>query len=256
MKYLFSDWPGISKRLKAAAHRLYLFDIDGTLASIEKVPEAARLHSPLKRLLYSLSVAPRSTVGIISGRQLDDAREMVGLRHLIYAGNHGLEVCFNGSRHIQPEARRHVSGLEAIYKKAEKNLSIVPGALVEWKDLTMSLHYRLVSPRNKPRFDRALGSLIPLIRRSGFTLRKGKKVFEILPTGSTNKGTVVKMLINHFQKPVTVFIGDDVTDEGAFAALGSGDVSIRVGHNKNSQARYYLKGQYEVKSLLRKLVKL
>ncbi len=257
MQYLFSDWPDISKRLRSASHRLYLFDIDGTLASIEKVPQAARIHAPLRRLLYSLSVTPRSTVGIISGRQLDDAREMVGLQHLIYAGNHGLEVCFNGSRHIERQARNHAHALELIYRDAKQAFGDVPGAIVEWKGLTMSLHYRMVEKKNMAKFERIFQEdIVPLLARDKFQHRKGKKVIEIIPFGDWSKGTVVEMLAKHFRKPVTIFIGDDVTDEGAFGVMGPDDVSVRVGHKDDSKALYYLKNQGEVKKLLQRLVKL
>lgn len=256
MKYLFSEWKDISGRLKNASRRLFLFDIDGTLASIKKNPRAAHVQGPMRWLLYNLSVQPRTTVGIISGRQLDDAKAMIGLGHLIYAGNHGLEVYFNGARHIQPKAQKQVRMLGIICKKAEKKMASVPGAIVEPKGLTMSLHYRLVKKKDKPRFEKIISDMMPLIRDRNFTVRRGKKVLEILPNGSWNKGTVVKMLVKHFRRPVTVFTGDDVTDERAFEVLGSDDISIRVGHKNGSKASFYLKSQSEVKNLLQRLVKL
>jgi trehalose-phosphatase len=257
MKYLFSNWPDIAKRLRAARHRLYLFDIDGTLASIEKVPEAARIHALLRRLLYALSMGPRSTVGIISGRQLDDARDMVGLQHLIYAGNHGLEVCFNGSRHIEPQARNHAHALELIYQNAKQAFAAVPGALVEWKGLTMSLHYRMVEKKYMAKFKKIFQEdIMPRLARDKFQYREGKKVIEIIPIGDWSKGTVVEMLVRHFRKPVTIFVGDDVTDEGAFSVMGADDISVKVGHKEGSKAHYYLKNQGEVKKLLQRLVKL
>lgn len=256
MRYLFSDWKDIARCLKNASHRLFLFDIDGTLASIEQVPQAARVHGPLRRLLYDLSIQPRTTVGIISGRQLDDAKAMIGLQHLIYAGNHGLEICLNGARHIQPQARKQAGMLKIIYQKAEKEMASVPGALVESKGLTMSLHYRLVKKKDKPKFEKIIRDITPLIHHRNFEIRRGKKVLDVLPKASGNKGTAVKMLMKHFHNPVTVFTGDDVTDEGAFEALRADDISIRVGRKEDSKASFYLKSQREVKGLLRRLVKL
>jgi trehalose-6-phosphatase len=55
---------------------------------------------------------------------------------------------------------------------------------------------------------------------------------------------------------MTIFVGDDVTDEGAFSVMGPDDVSVRVGHKDDSKALYYLKNQGEVKKLLQHLVKL
>jgi trehalose 6-phosphate phosphatase len=257
MKYLFSHWAGISKRLKVASNRLYLFDIDGTLAPIAKTPEDAHIDESLRQLVYTLSTRPRTTVGIISGRQIENAMDMVGLRQLIYAGNHGIEMRFNGVQRIQPQEKSRVVALKRLYRKAKKELSIVPGALVEGKGLTMSLHYRLVDKKNKPMFDRIIQKKIfPLLKMGDFLSRKGKKVIEVVPNGHWDKGSVVKMLMKHSKKPITVYIGDDVTDENAFGVLDHDGVSIRVGRKKKSKAAYYLKSQYEVKNLLKRLVKI
>lgn len=257
MEYLFSKWPGISKRLQSAPHRLFLFDIDGTLASIKKKPGAARVHAPLRRLLLALSQKPRSTVGIISGRQLDDAMAMVGVHQLIYAGNHGLEIYFNGSRHVEPQARNHAHTLKPFYLEAKRALTAVKGAIVEWKGLTISLHYRMVAKKNVTQFMKIFQEdILPLLNRDKFFCRTGKKVIEIIPFGDWSKGAVVKMLVKHLRKSITLFIGDDVTDESAFNAMTPDDVSIRVGRLKSSKALYYLKNQGEVKKLLQKLVNL
>lgn len=257
MKYLFSDWPAISRRLKAASRRLFLFDVDGTLAPIEKTPKAARVQDSLRRLLNSLSAMSGTAVGIISGRQLDDARKMIGLKNLIYAGNHGLEVSINGHRRIPAHARNQVNALKTIYRNARKALSVVRGAFVEWKGLTLSLHYRLVKKGDLALLRRILHeSIFPLVARHKLRHRKGKKIIEILPAGAWNKGTVIEMLAKKYHQSVMLFAGDDVTDEGAFGVMRPDDVSIRIGHNKASRARYYLKHQREVEKLLQRLVEL
>jgi trehalose 6-phosphate phosphatase len=128
---------------------------------------------------------------------------------------------------------------------------------VEWKGLTMSIHYRLVDKKNRPTLKRIIKNKIARqLKKENFHLRKGKKVFEILPSGNWNKGKVVRMLTKYFRNPATVFVGDDVTDESAFGAMKPHDVSVRVGKKADSKARYYLKSQQEVKNLLRGLVKL
>ncbi|MGH2398946.1 MAG: trehalose-phosphatase, partial [bacterium] len=54
-----------------------------------------------------------------------------------------------------------------------------------------------------------------------------------------------------------IYVGDDETDEDAFGAAGPERLlSIRVGATRMSSARYYLKTQHEIDSLLSVLVRL
>jgi len=53
-----------------------------------------------------------------------------------------------------------------------------------------------------------------------------------------------------------IYIGDDLTDEDAFRAVGHAGITIFVGKPKPSRARYYLKNTAEVGELLTRILKL
>ena len=62
----------------------------------------------------------------------------------------------------------------------------------------------------------------------GVEIKHGKKWFE-LTVVSTNKGTAVEQLRRQVAAEAVLFIGDDVTDEDAFATLTGPDLGIKVG---------------------------
>ena len=58
-----------------------------------------------------------------------------------------------------------------------------------------------------------------------------------------------RFLENKFKKKfLVIYAGDDTTDEDVFSVLKS-DITIRVGRNKNSQAKYYIKNHKQIELL-------
>ena len=83
---------------------------------------------------------------------------------------------------------------------------------------------------------------------------RGKKVLELVPNIHWDKGKAALFLLEKFNKTcLPVYVGDDVTDETAFNALKEYGITIRVGKSKQTQAEYYLRGQWEVLRLLQYL---
>jgi len=69
---------------------LVFLDYDGTLTPIVERPELAKLDQAMRHTLSRL--AERYTVAVISGRELNEVRSLVGLDGVIYAGSHGFEI--------------------------------------------------------------------------------------------------------------------------------------------------------------------
>jgi trehalose 6-phosphate phosphatase len=257
LKELFSHWPEISGRVQKSSRRLYLFDIDGTLAPIAKTPGEARIGEDVRKFLAALSAQRSCRVGIITGRKLDDARQLIGLPGLSYAGNHGLEIFFGGRRVVHPAAKAKRGAIAQIHALIKKTFERIPGVIVEGKSFSISVHYRLVAARLKPRFERLIEQeILPRVTSAGLFARHGKKVVEILPSVEWNKGSALAWIAKRWRRPLTLFVGDDVTDESAFGAMRPTDVSVRVGHAPDSLASYYLKTQRDTKKLLRHLLDL
>ncbi len=248
MKYLFSEWQPLQKKLKNTKKISLFLDYDGTLTPIVKKPELAKLSLQIKKLLRKIS--GKYTVAIISGRPLNEIKKLVGLKNIIYSGNHGFEIEIKGKKIIQNVSRGTKNEIRRIKDKLVKEIKKIDGAFLEDKGLTLSIHWRLVDKKN-------LLNLFATIRdvirdNSRVSLTKGKKVWEIRPNINWDKGRAVKKILS--LRPtryslLPVYIGDDTTDEDVFKVLKNG-ITIRIGKSKSSNARYYLKNQSEIKKFL------
>src|SRR5579871_6346351 len=88
-----------------SAERLSLFlDFDGTLSPIVADPGMAQLGMGIHSLLTALARAARITTTVISGRSVEDLYARIGVDGLIYAGNHGLEICGRHLTFVEPVA--------------------------------------------------------------------------------------------------------------------------------------------------------
>ncbi len=262
MKHLFSSWEIIESRLKARRHILLAFDYDGTLTPIVKRPELARLSLAMKGLLKALSANPFFSLVIISGRPLNEIKRLVGIKKIIYAGNHGLELEVPDFRYLNPQAEKSQPVILKIYKLLSDELAHLKGVLVENKGLSLSVHYRLVRGKSNLAelnkiFYRAVN---PWRIKKKVKLTFGKKVFEIRPPVKWDKGKCLKYLLaksSQFRvKPLPIALGDDRTDEDMFNAVKDKGISIFVGRpGISSSARYYLRNVDEVKNFLERLIR-
>ena len=94
-----------------------------------------------------------------------------------------------------------------------------PGIIVEDKDYSIALHYRL-APHLGGKVMDAVAEIYDDAEPNTFEILPGKSVVEIKPRGF-NKGVGLKYLMRHapFAGRRPVFIGDDTTDHAAFAVL-------------------------------------
>jgi trehalose-phosphatase len=112
------------------------------------------------------------------------------------------------------------------------------------------LHVRLADPEAGRA---AVDHLLDVATRvPGAHVKPGHAVVELLAR-STTKGHALLALAEHLDRRPIAFLGDDVTDEEAFAMLGPDDVTVRVGPGE-SLARFRLEGTDAVVDLLRELV--
>lgn len=250
--YLFTYTEEIKKLLKRASHCVLFLDYDGTLVPICKEPPLARLSLDTKKVLKDLLKNPFISVGIISGRSLGEIRKMVGIRDLFYAGNHGFEIMFEKRVWTHPDLENFASGLKKIIRAVRSRTRGIKGIIVENKKFTASIHYRNVTTPSPDAILAVITSILAPYPET-FTVCRGKKVFEIRPRIEWDKGKAIERLTELLAvrtKLMRIYIGDDQTDEDAFAVLGKGDVSIRVGAKKGSRARYYCRGSGEVVAFL------
>jgi trehalose 6-phosphate phosphatase len=263
VEHLFFAWQQVAAQLGAARHILLLSDYDGTLTPIVERPELANLSQRTKEILQVLAHQHRFTVGIISGRALKDLQQRAGIKGIVYAGNHGLEIEGPGVSFVNPVAEEIKPVFRFLYQVLSNALATVRGALVEDKGLTLSVHYRMVDEDRSHEVRNIFEGIIAMAR----SLRKvrvtsGKKVYEVRPAVDWDKGKAIALLLDRYgnpkagEKPLGIFLGDDLTDEDGFKMMDRhSGISIFVGEERSdSAAHYYLKSPTEVEQFLSMLV--
>jgi trehalose 6-phosphate phosphatase len=211
------EWAAAWRRTGAL---VLLLDFDGTLAPIVSRPELAAMPDVTRRALERLMAMPGVEVAVVSGRGLADVRERAAIPGIAYAGNHGMEIHGPGIDRIHPEAAAARPVLERACRELEAEISAIPGAFVEDKELSLSVHFRL-APRER------VGELHEIVHRlvdplPGVHVTEGKQVIEVRPNVDWDKGKAVLFLLEQMRPPAgapVLFFGDDRTDEDAFRAL-------------------------------------
>ncbi len=236
-------------------------DYDGTLAPIVEDPAAAHMAPAMQHVLAALVQHPRYRVAIVSGRALADLRTRLWGQGLYLAGNHGLEIDGPGLRYNHPEAWRVRPELDSLVQAMTSDLEPIPGAWVEDKGLTLSVHFRRVPLARVPEVKaHLLKRAGPGIDAGRLALRTGKAVLEIRPHVEWSKGEAVSWILEQIrlENPVAsvlaLYLGDDDTDEDAFRVLASTGVGIVVGNDRHgSAAQFYVESTTEVERLLSRL---
>ena len=247
----------IEQRLAGRQAAVFL-DYDGTLTPIVARPELAVMTQAMRDTVDALGHC--CPTAIVSGRGLADVARLVGLGDLYYAGNHGFEISGPGHTEISYEpGKQFVSAVDAISKRIEAAIADIEGAFVENKLYSLSVHYRLTAPERVPEVERAVDAALadfPTLHK-----RHGKKVFEIRPKIDWDKGKAVLWLLEalHLNGPevLPIYVGDDVTDEDAFAALKERGIGVLVTDApRPSAADYSLRDTEEVRQFLQLLTAL
>ena len=265
MQHLFQSWQTFSAAVRAAPHLLLLSDYDGTLTPIVGRPEEAILSPEVREKLCALAQKPTSSVGIISGRSLSELKSMVAIEGIYYAGNHGLEIEGPGLKFVSQSAELARATIKDLTRQLSAALDSIAGVIVEDKGLSLSVHYRLVKKSEENLVAETFQQVIsPSLNEGKVRVSSGKKVWEVRPPIDWHKGKAVAAITREIKallKPeqlLTIYLGDDTTDEDAFKVIHRPEGwSIFVGgENLSSSAEYFLNSTTEVEKFLSNLLEL
>jgi alpha,alpha-trehalase len=233
--------------------RLAIFlDYDGTLTPIVSRPDMAILSASMRATLEHLS--RRCTLAVISGRDLRDVRSRVDIDHIFYAGSHGFDIAGPGKEQVQYEqGTEYLSLLDQAEQELREKLAHIEGCLIERKRFSIAVHYRQVEAPAVQQLKETVAEVLHL--HTQLRLSKGKKVYELQPNIDWHKGKALRWLLQALELKrddvIPLYIGDDVTDEDAFAAIRDDGIGILVAEKaRQTQAHYLLKDPQEVQRFL------
>jgi trehalose-phosphatase len=241
-------------RGKGTRHLLLLTDFDGTLCEFDSDPQAVHLNDTRRELLAGLAARPCCTVGIVSGRRLADVRARTGdIGDVYIAGFHGLEIEGMGDSFVHGDAAAAVAAMQEVAVRMAPAIRRLPGVFIEDKGLSIALHFREAEPAHRV----VAQSVFVDAARSGLDagrlrLLPGSCVVELLPRTSWNKGAAVRWVLERVEARAgdtfPVYLGDDVTDADALAAVHSKGIGVAVSERVSGD--YAIDGPAGVERLL------
>jgi len=233
-----TDVTWVSKQLAGKRPALFL-DYGGTLAPIHDRPEDARLSEDMRLILRS--VARVVQIVVVSGRDLDEVSELVGLGEITYAGSHGLEIRGPNWRLELPEGIDALDDLDRATADLTAALKTIPEARLARKRFAIVVHYRRQVGKDPDPVEFAVKRVqahFPRLHLTG-----GKEVIELLPDIDWDKGRAVSWLLSELgldgPEVLPIYVGDDVTDENAFRAVRGRGLGILVSERSQPSAALY-----------------
>ena len=243
------------------AHGLVtVWDVDGTLAPIAPTPEEARVPPATRQALRRLARRADTLVAVVSGRPLAQVERLVGGSSFWLSGLHG------GARRAPDGPVRHFWGPTA-YRRGGRlahdlaeALAGVSGVRIEPKGPVVAVHVRGVDAAGRAHARRVVRQARP----TGWQVLEGRRVLELRPRRLPTKADAVRWIAARRPGAAVLYVGDDATDEDAFAALGRGDFAVRVESRRaraergaafRTHARWKVAGHAGVARLIERLAR-
>ena len=199
----------IAELAREPARAAVLLDVDGVLAPIVARPEEAAVPEEARAELRRLATR-YGLLACISGRPEDDARRVLGLDGIRIVGEHGLG--------LDPASADWASRVRAFADSVDWP--------AERKAYSVSFHYR--GAEDEGAANAFLEGVAADAVAAGLEPRFGRKVLEVRPPVSADKGTAVRHLLAERRLRRALYAGDDTTDLDAFDALAGLELGVRV----------------------------
>lgn len=237
---------------------VYIFlDYDGTLTPIVDDYKAAFLSDDMRELIKDIS--ENCPTAIITGRDLQDIKDLVRLDRMHYAGSHGFEMVGpDGFVFENEEAQKSLKKIADAARQIKDRTAHIQGVKFEKKKFALAVHYRKVSEGQTEEVKKIVYDTIrqyPEIKTG-----KGKKVIELKPNLNWHKGKSLRVLFDTManknrENNFIFYIGDDITDEDAFFEIIDDGIGILVGdHGQKTFASFHVEDVDQVKAFIQKLL--
>jgi trehalose 6-phosphate phosphatase len=229
---------------------LCVFDFDGTLAPIVPQPDKASLPQEVLQRLNALShYVP---VAILTGRSVADIRSRITFEPDYIIGNHGSEGMPGWN--LKSDAYRQMcyAWKDVLSHALQDQGKFGPNIWIEDKGISLTVHYRESpdSERIKANLNALFAQAVPDAR-----VIAGKCIFNLLPPDAPDKGHALEKLVEISRARHAIYVGDDVTDEDAFALRREDIMTVRVEYLAGSAAEFYLPHWPDIVGMLDEVIR-
>ena len=209
-------------------------DLDGTLAEIVARPELTRINDEVRTSLAR--IADRyAEIAVVTGRQANVARRIIGIQKITYVGNHGYELLLPNAPEPRPAPELGADGRVAAAFATGLDPADLErtGLRLEDKGPIVAIHWR--GATSEEAAEEHAEEIAVRAERQGLVVHRGRKVLELRPPIEVDKGSAVESLLLGTEATAALYAGDDRTDLDGFAALerlrtsGRLGVAVRIG---------------------------
>lgn len=247
------------ERAAGAGTLLVALDFDGTLAPFTDDPADSRALPEAQAALEELLAMDRTYVAVISGRPMRFLRSVVDPEgRMLLSGSHGAELLLDALGNSAADSELRLSPaqqelLDRATELVEAQVARYPGSKLELKPAGAAFHTRTMVDQSLTA--RAEQEMLEAFERlEGLKITPGQHVVESSVHTAT-KGEGITAFMQATGADVTLFAGDDVTDENAVRELGPGDLGIKVGTGQTA-AEHRVASPAELAGALARLAEL
>lgn len=205
-----------------------LLDYDGTIAPFVPNRMEARPAPGLGELVADIVAQRRTRVVFVTGRPCRELLEVSGFPT-------GLEIwgC-HGREYLDTSGALRIVGVnlqqqQALAEAAAATRDAIAQVSVEEKTGCVAVHWRSCARADWAALEaQTMGLWAEPAHSSGLLIKSFDGGLELCTPGRT-KGDAIRELLGHAEQiPPVAFLGDDLTDEDGFAALGARGLSVLV----------------------------
>ena len=223
------DLHGFLARLPSARARVLMLDYDGTLAPFHVRPDLASPYPGVPQVLAALMKDGGTRVVIVSGRRAAEIVPLLALeRHPEIWGCHGWERLLpDGTLHTQPLSGREAELLEQAAHTARE--FVAAGVRIECKTASVALHWRgLAQQQIEHAREQTLVAWSPLAGHEDMEILRFDGGLELRTRGCNKQHAAKAILSETGPDSAVAYLGDDLTDEDAFAVTKPRGIAVLV----------------------------
>lgn len=229
---------------------LLMLDYDGTLAPFHEDRMQALPWPGVAERLDQLSALPSVHLSLVTGRSARELASLLPMKRCVEIwGSHGRE-------HLTPNGVYTCANLapaqQAVLDRLDKDLQQAGlGAQVERKPASLAAHWRGSPPGTAEKIEQvARDNFKAAGERAGLQLLVFDGGVE-MRSDTLNKGHAALHMLTQFPTAAAAYLGDDTTDEDAFAVLRGRALTLLVrSEPRPSEAAYWLQPPQDLLAFL------